>query len=163
MEDFITAVAPAFAAGFAVQRTLELVDTWFLFLAETSPIMRAKPAVLVTLSFIVGLILTSLAPFRVLAALGMQDVLVADFLVTALVISAGTEGFNSILKFLEYAKADKKGQAALSKASAGAALASVDPGDSALSRPEPTTTSKTTVTDRSSQVKIDTKETVHGN
>jgi hypothetical protein len=36
---------------------------------------------------------------------------VVDVIVTALVLSAGTEGFNSILKFLGYAKEDKKAQA----------------------------------------------------
>lgn len=35
----------------------------------------------------------------------------ADVIVTALVLSAGTEGFNSILKFLGYSKEDKKAQA----------------------------------------------------
>jgi hypothetical protein len=37
---------------------------------------------------------------------------VLDFLVTALIISAGTEGFNSLLKLLGYAKETKKGDAA---------------------------------------------------
>jgi hypothetical protein len=48
-----------------------------------------------------------------------------DFIATALIISAGTEGVNSILKFLKYSKEDKKREAAAAdpKATVPAALA----------------------------------------
>jgi hypothetical protein len=45
---------------------------------------------------------------RVLQPLGVANADVVDVIVTALIVSAGTEGFNSIMKFLGYAKEDKK-------------------------------------------------------
>jgi hypothetical protein len=49
--------------------------------------------------------------------------------VTVLVISAGTEGVNSILKFLGYAKEDKKAQAAGKVAETpAAAVQAINPG-----------------------------------
>jgi hypothetical protein len=41
-----------------------------------------------------------------------------DVFVTALILSAGTEGFNSIMKFLGYAKEGKKAEAAGARSSA---------------------------------------------
>ena len=41
-----------------------------------------------------------------------------DILVSALVISAGTEGFNSIMKFASYQKESAKADAAVKKAAA---------------------------------------------
>ena len=132
MSEVIAAFGPAFAAGFAVQRLLEIVDALFVRIGEDSAFARSKPAIMAILSLAMGLLLAGLAPLRVLAPLGVTNALLADFLVTALVISAGTEGVNSIVKFLEYAKDNKKGQAALSKAGADGALATVDAGDHAL-------------------------------
>jgi hypothetical protein len=62
-------------------------------------------------------VLLAFAGLRVLKPLGLDDsgaVAAADVFVSALVLSAGTEFFNSILKFLSYAKEDKKAQAATS-------------------------------------------------
>lgn len=135
MSEILAAFGPAFAAGFAVQRLLEIVDSWLIHFGEGSIFVRAKPTILATLSLVTGLLLTTVAPLRVLEPLGATNAVWADMLVTALVISAGTEGFNSIVKFLEYAKDNKKGQAALSKATADGTLVTVDPGDTALTRP----------------------------
>ncbi len=129
MNEIIAAFGPVFAAGFAVQRLLEVVDTLFVRFGSDSTFTRSKPAIMATLSLALGVLLTILAPLQVLAPLGLDNAQWADFLVTALMISAGTEGVNSIIKFLEYAKDNKKGQAARSIASADRALALVDPGD----------------------------------
>jgi len=109
----ITALAPAFAAGFATQRLLEILDP----LAERFAIER-KRIVLGLTSLLAGLGFAAGLSVRVLAHLGANksksefdkyDLL--DLLVTGLVISAGTEGFNSILKFMNYKKEEKKAEA----------------------------------------------------
>jgi len=45
-----------------------------------------------------------------------------DTLVTIIFVSAGTEGFNSLLKWLSYKKDNAKASAAANKAQAGAAM-----------------------------------------
>jgi len=57
----------------------------------------------------------------VLQALGVSNVDFIDGVVTGLIISAGTEGFNSIMKFLGYAKEEKKGDAAVKNQAAATA------------------------------------------
>ena len=60
------------------------------------------------ISLIIGIILAISANLRVLSAFGCNVAAFWDVAVTALVISAGTEGINSITKFLGYSKAIKK-------------------------------------------------------
>ena len=103
----IVALAPAFAAGFALQRLLEIVDP----IVEITPIARAKKAILGVVSFVAGLGIAAWAPMRVLSHLLVPEGSVSpvlDYLVTALFVSGGTEGFNSILKFLNYKKEETK-------------------------------------------------------
>jgi len=52
---------------------------------------------------------------RVLEPLGVANAGIWDTVVTGLVISAGTEGINSILKFLGYSKEREKAIAAIAK------------------------------------------------
>ncbi len=110
----VTALAPAFAAGFAVQRLLEILDP----LAETVAGPEKKKIVLGLSSLIAGLGFAGGVGLRVLVHLGAytfgsrfdrNDLI--DLFVTGLVISAGTEGFNSILKFMNYKKEDQKAEA----------------------------------------------------
>lgn len=112
--NLITALAPAFAGGFAVQRLLEILDPLTDYLAS----VQKKKILLGLSSLIAGLGLAAGLGVRVLAPLGAKtstspfgwlDLL--DLLVTGLVISAGTEGFNSILKFMTYKKEEKKEEA----------------------------------------------------
>lgn len=108
MDRLVLALGPAFAAGFAVQQLLEILDP------IVNKIIGAadKKLVLGLMSLIVGLILAIGAGLRVLQPLGVINADVLDIIVTGLVISAGTEGFNSIMKFLGYAKETKKADAA---------------------------------------------------
>jgi hypothetical protein len=117
MDELIKALAPAFAAGFAVQQLLELVDAIFL----GRLIGPNKKAILGVISFLAGLGVST-AGIRVLATLGMNNARMngLDIFVTALIVSGGTEGFNSILKFLSYKKEEVKGEAAQAQQSAGA-------------------------------------------
>lgn len=101
MEKLIVAFAPAFAAALGLQQLIEVLDPIFFWLKER------KGAVLKPLSFIAGLMLSTYAGLRVLNHLGYTGGEIWDIIITALIISSGTEGFNSILKFLGYSKEKK--------------------------------------------------------
>jgi hypothetical protein len=105
MDTLVIALGPAFAAGFAVQRLLEILDP----LLEKIPLVKKyKKIILGIVSLIIGLILAFGVGLRVLRPLGVVNADVLDGAVTALIVSAGTEGFNSILKFLGYTKENTK-------------------------------------------------------
>jgi hypothetical protein len=130
MDNLIKALGPAFAAGFAVQRLLEIVDA---LLSAREP-GKKKPALLGVISLVIGIALAFAAKLRVFvplggnleATLGGPFAAFVDYLVTGLIISAGTDGFNSILKFLTYKKEEKKAQAVEQKTAALQTLASSD-------------------------------------
>jgi hypothetical protein len=130
MESLIKALGPAFAAGFALQRLLEIIDA---VLNAREP-GKKKPAVLGAISLVVGVVLAFAGKLRVLAPLGgnLEATLggpfaaFVDYVVTGLIISAGTDGFNSILKFLTYKKEEKKAEAVEQKTAALQTLASSD-------------------------------------
>jgi len=111
----VSALAPAFAAGFALQRLLEILDP----ILDKIRNGEHKRIVLGLLSFGSGLGLAAWPQMRVLIRLVVpsQDVLPAfvDYLVTALILSGGTEGFNSVIKFLSYKKEEKKAAAVAEK------------------------------------------------
>jgi len=115
MEELIKALGPAFAAGFAIQRLMEILDP---IIDKKKFFQDYKKAILGVVSLIVGLILAFGIGLRVLQPLGVENARFLDAIVTAFVISAGTEGFNSIMKFLGYAKEDKKVEASEKKAKA---------------------------------------------
>lgn len=107
MESLVFAIAPVFVAGFAVQQLLELI----------SPIIERissnKKPILNLFSLFFGLTLAGWGGFSVLLPLGFSSAPdLIDVIVTGLVVSAGTEGINSILKFLGYTKEKKKAEAA---------------------------------------------------
>ena len=115
MDNLITSFGPAFAAGLAIQQLLELADRFidqFLKIVGTPlGVEIDKKLILGSISLFMGLIITIGvgAELRVLKSLGVvEGGDFADVIVTALIISAGTEGFNSILKFLGYVKEDRK-------------------------------------------------------
>ena len=112
MDRLAMALGPAFAAGFAVQRLLEILDP----LLDKIPFVKDhKKMILALVSLAVGLVLAFGAGLRVLLPLGVANADFLDAIVTALIVSAGTEGFNSIMKFLGYAKEGKKAEAAEKK------------------------------------------------
>ncbi|MEA3548417.1 MAG: hypothetical protein U9R66_12225 [Thermodesulfobacteriota bacterium] len=100
MDKLIIAFGPIFAAGFAVQQFTEIL----------SPLFKKWKNQTVTslFSLLLGFILAFWGNLRILEPLCYEGNEFWDIFVTALVISAGTEGINSIIKFLGYAKADKK-------------------------------------------------------
>lgn len=136
----IKALLPAFAAGFAVQRVIEIADP---FLDEF--LKEKKRLYLGFVSLAMGFVLVALGGLRVLTHLGATGlgIEVVDFIVTAFIISAGTEGFNSILKFLSYKKEEKKAESVQEKIEmrkslqfTNAALMLTDPADLTLATPQ---------------------------
>ena len=108
MDKLIEALGPAFAAGFAVQQLLEILNP----LIEKIFGQANKKIVSGLISLVVGLALSFLAGLRVLKPFGLEAGVV-DNIFTGLIISAGTEGFNSIMKFLGYYKQREKADAAM--------------------------------------------------
>jgi hypothetical protein len=113
MDPLIIALVPVFAAGLAIQQLLEILDPLVIRLVGE----KDKKLALGLVSLAAGLVLSFGAGLRVLEPLGMEAG-VFDNLITALIISAGTEAFNSLLKFMGYAKENQKGYAATIKAEA---------------------------------------------
>jgi hypothetical protein len=113
-------LAALFAAAFAVQQLLELLTT-ILTLDSRPTFQRYKKAILGVSSLIAGLILAYCFPqLQVLKILGSSSTGTGlDVCVTGLVLSAGTDGVNSILKFAKYSKEDKKSTVASKEAALG--------------------------------------------
>jgi hypothetical protein len=105
MDELVKALGPAFAAGLAVQRLLQLLD---VFLEK----IGHKKVIAALVSLVAGAVLAIGAHLRVFQPLGADVATWVDVAVTALIVSAGTEGFNSLFKFLGYAKEAKKTDAA---------------------------------------------------
>ena len=112
MDKLVLALAPAFVCGFSIQRLLELVDPVLdgLIPGATEIIKaRWKKGILGIIAIGGGLLFASVAGVRVLDPI--TDATVPDWIdlaATALVVSAGTEGLNSIMKYLGYKKEEQK-------------------------------------------------------
>ena len=95
MDALVKAVGPVFVAGLAIQQLLELLDS-----IVGKSLGDKKPMVFSIVSLVVGLALSFGIGLRVLHPLGLINVSFAlDAVVTGVIISAGTEGINSIMKF----------------------------------------------------------------
>jgi hypothetical protein len=110
MDALVLALAPAFVCGFAIQRLLELVDPAVdrFFPGTGEKKARWKKGILGIVAIIGGLIFAAVG-IRVLDPISehpLPDWI--DFVATGLVVSAGTEGLNSIMKFLGYKKEEQK-------------------------------------------------------
>jgi len=101
MDALVKAFGPVFAAGLAIQQLLEMLDPLFGKL-------KSKKAILSLVSLAVGLTLAFGANLKILVPLGWNGNVFWDGLITGLVISGGTEGINSIMKFLGYKKDKEK-------------------------------------------------------
>jgi len=134
MDKLLTALAPAFAVGLGMQKLLELLDPVvdaILGAIEASDAdrVRLKKLTAGALSLTAGIILSAVAELGVLSALRATSLKgpqwVVDVIVTGLIVSGGTEGMNSIVKFLGYAKDAKK--ADVPPASTGVPAAGLPP------------------------------------
>ena len=114
MNDVILALVPAFLAGLAVQQFLDLIVDPLLQIVGKEP-KDQKMIVYGVISMLLGAGL-AFAGVRVFEPLkqsqgGFRVPWMVDIVVTALIISGGTQSFNSILKFLNAAKEGKKAEA----------------------------------------------------
>lgn len=127
MDNLIVVLGPVFVAGFAIQQFLEIL-TSVLNLDSNAKFEKFKKVILGVVSLALGWVLAYFVKeFRILHALKNDSVTWLDIPISALVLSAGTEGVNSILKFFKYTKEDKKATAA-SKDPSGTAAANVATG-----------------------------------
>jgi hypothetical protein len=131
MQDLIHALLAPFVAGFIVQRFLELFDP---FTAAKIRDPNAKKAILGVVSLAIGCIVSGFTDLRVFHALqltfpGLHELPHAvDVFFSGVFISAGTEGFNSLLKFANYKKEASKADAARKRSQlSGDELGSVNP------------------------------------
>ena len=122
MDQLIVALGPVFVAGFAVQQFLEIL-TSLLNLDSNASFEKFKKAILGVVSIVLGLLLAGcVEKFRILTALKIAaGGAWLDVPISALVLSAGTEGVNSILKFFKYSKEDRKATAASKDPASGVA------------------------------------------
>jgi len=128
MDQLTTALAPIFVAGFAVQQFLEIL-TAVLNIDSNASFEKYKKAILGVASLVLGLVLAGcICKFRILTALNIGPYPKLDVLISGLVLSAGTEGVNSILKFFKYSKEDKKATAAAKTDGGGGLAANVAAG-----------------------------------
>ncbi len=98
----LTALAPAFAAGFAVQQGLQILDSLLNLDNKINPTLKKGLAGLVSLGLGFAFAAGGIHVLSSLSSVKEESGL--DLIVSALVISAGTEGFNSIMKFIGYKK-----------------------------------------------------------
>jgi hypothetical protein len=124
MDQLTTSLGPVFVAGFAIQQFIEIL-TSILNLDGNASFEKYKKAILGATSLAMAFLLASSIPsMRVLHALDPKTALDGwDLAITAFVLSAGTDGINSIVKFMKYSKEDKKASAAVKDPSGTAASA----------------------------------------
>lgn len=124
------ALAPAFTAGFAVQQTIELVDTalsvkatgWWATELVKNP--GLKKLITSLIGLLLAIILVISGQFDVISPLlsaGTKLPPLVAGLITVIFISGGTEGFNSLLKFISWKKEEAKSNAANKPSKAAAA------------------------------------------
>jgi hypothetical protein len=128
-QSIIQTLTVPFAAGFVVQRFLEVVDPLTSkFLGNPT----TKKAVLAAVSLALGWAMAAQIPIELFRTLLKQAGNTAltpgfDHFLSGIFISAGTEGFNSLTKFANYKKEASKADAANKLAAAGDAVKRVNP------------------------------------
>jgi hypothetical protein len=131
--DLTNALLVPFAAGFVLQRFIEIVDPFTTALIKD---LNRKKLILGIVSLVAGCIISGWGGVHIFAALGGHPLgsgsigNVLDILASGIFISAGTEGFNSVMKFASYKKE-------ASKADAAAKTSGVSAKDMARVNPQP--------------------------
>ena len=111
----VQGLAPAFIAGFAVQQAVEVVSSVAALATKLDDDVKIKKAVLslVAVAFAACIVATlGIDVFQVFNSTGVCPSPIWHGIVTTVFISAGTEGFNSLLKWISYKKEDAKASAA---------------------------------------------------
>ena len=112
--DLTQALLVPFAAGFVLQRFLEIVDPFTTALIKDP---TRKKLVMAVISLVVGCAISGWGKVHIFEALGhpLGDGGIGsllEILASGIFISAGTEGFNSVMKFANYKKEASKADAA---------------------------------------------------
>jgi len=106
MELLVLGLGPVVVSGYAVQQLLELLDPVLGRLGQPKRVWYGA------IALVIGLLLALLAGLRIFQPLGVQNVPPwLDAIVTGLVVSAASDGFNSVNKYLNYMKAKEKREA----------------------------------------------------
>ena len=105
-----TTLTVPFAAGFVVQRFLEILDPITVKIIKDP---NSKKIVLGIVSLGIGLALAASMQLKMFHQLigSTADIPLTnwlDYVATAIFVSGGTEGFNSLLKFANYKKESSK-------------------------------------------------------
>jgi hypothetical protein len=116
MADLVQVLTIPFVAGFIVQRFLEILDafTTARFVKDAS----TKKMIMAFASLVIGCALAGFLDTRMFHQLrkifpDLKDLKpTLDILFSGIFISAGTEGFNSLMKFASYKKEASKADAA---------------------------------------------------
>ncbi|HEV2962123.1 MAG TPA: hypothetical protein VG649_09890 [Candidatus Angelobacter sp.] len=111
--EYIKALAAPFVAGFAVQQAVEVIGSICALNEEFDKNVKLKKATFSLLSLLFAWLIVACAGLDVLQPFiqGDPGKFIHRF-TTIIFLSAGTEGFNSLLKWLNYKKDDAKAIAA---------------------------------------------------
>jgi hypothetical protein len=112
MDKLVDVFGPIVIGAFVIQRLIELldplVDSAFGLKEGDASADKKRRLIFGLISMAAGLFLAFGIGLRVLKYFDIEDRDFWDGLATAIIISAGTEGSNSVLKILEYFKANLK-------------------------------------------------------
>jgi len=124
--EYVQALAAPFIAGFAVQQGVEIISSIACLYGKLDGSVKAKKALFSIVAVVLSGILVSFLKLDVLVPFlkDKQSTKMSVF-ATIIFVSAGTEGFNSLLKWLSYKKDAAKATAATEKNAAGAAVHSL--------------------------------------
>ena len=118
MDDLLKNLTPLFVAGLAIQQLIEMPDA---LLSTFAGYDKYKKLIIRLIAVVCGMWLAIEGHFSVLKVVGGTVPDYVDHFLSGLIVSGGTESFNSIVKFMGYAKEDKKNAAATSTNQAPAA------------------------------------------
>lgn len=107
MNDFVRVFGPVFLASFALQQLIELLEPLLEMI-----IKKQKKWILSAVSLAVGLFLSFGLGLRVLRPFGFTRMPWVDGLLTALILTGGTQWVNDLLKIFRYKKQELRVRAA---------------------------------------------------
>jgi hypothetical protein len=123
--EYVQALAAPFIAGFAVQQGVEVLSSFISLNSKIDGNTKWKKAIFSAVSVILSWIIVANANLDVLKPFIQGTPDWVNRLTTIIFISAGTEGFNSLLKWFSYKKDTAKATAATTKSQAGNAVHSL--------------------------------------
>jgi hypothetical protein len=107
--EMVKALTVPLAAGFVVQRVVEILDTYTT--AKIIDVARKK-FVIGGISLGLGWMLASVGQIHIFSALQWTMNPYLDAIASGIFISGGSEGFNTLMKFTNYKKEASKADAA---------------------------------------------------